>query len=82
MATNPKRNTQALSDLFKQAGEGAQIINNGAVEVQNDDTLRVQYLNIQLLRPDPVQPRRILPHDLHTAFHSQQISPTKPCVNW
>jgi hypothetical protein len=77
MATKPKRNTQALSDLFKQAGEGAQIINNGASEAQDDTSLRVQYLNIQLLRPDPVQPRRILPHDLHTAFHSQQISPNQ-----
>jgi hypothetical protein len=43
----------------------------------HDTSLRVQYLNIQLLRPDPVQPRRILPHDLHTAFHSQQISPNQ-----
>jgi hypothetical protein len=72
-----KNSSDVLSALFQQAGEGAQIINNGTASQQATDALQVQYLNIQLLRPDPVQPRRILPQDLHEAFHSQRISPNQ-----
>jgi hypothetical protein len=30
-----------------------------------------------MVRPDPVQPRRVLPEQLHSAFHSNRLTPTQ-----
>jgi hypothetical protein len=43
----------------------------------HDDSLRVEYILLDLVRPDPVQPRRVLPEHIYWAFHSQQITPSQ-----
>ena len=43
----------------------------------HDDSLRVEYILLDLVRPDPVQPRRVLPEHIYRAFHSQQITPSQ-----
>ena len=42
-----------------------------------EDGLRVEYILLDLVRPDPVQPRRVLPEHIYWAFHSQQITPSE-----
>jgi len=43
----------------------------------HDDSLRVEYILLDLVRPDPVQPRRVLPEHIYWAFHSQQVTPSQ-----
>ena len=50
-------------------GDGlAQLVNGG---------LRVERILLELVRPDPVQPRRVLPEHIHTTFHNSRATPTQ-----
>ncbi|MBK8139219.1 MAG: ParB N-terminal domain-containing protein [Chloroflexi bacterium] len=42
-----------------------------------DDALRVERLLLEVVRPDPVQPRRVLPEHLHFDFHAGRLTPTQ-----
>jgi hypothetical protein len=42
-----------------------------------DNSIRVERLLLEMVRPDPVQPRRVLPEQLHFAFHSNRLTPTQ-----
>lgn len=42
-----------------------------------DDALRVERLLLEMVRPDPVQPRRVLPEHLHFEFHAGRRTPTQ-----
>ncbi len=42
-----------------------------------DDALRVERLLLEVVRPDPVQPRRVLPEHLHFDFHAGRRTPTQ-----
>jgi hypothetical protein len=42
-----------------------------------DNSVRVERILLDMVRPDPVQPRRVLPEALHTAFHQQRLTPTQ-----
>jgi hypothetical protein len=37
--------------------------------------IRVEHLLLDLVRPDPIQPRRVLPDRLHSLFHTGKLSP-------
>jgi hypothetical protein len=39
--------------------------------------LWVERILLKLVRPDPVQPRRVLPERLHFAFHNNRMTPTQ-----
>jgi hypothetical protein len=39
--------------------------------------LRVERLLLELVRPDPVQPRRVLPDRIYHAFHSSKLTPSQ-----
>jgi hypothetical protein len=43
----------------------------------NEDTIRVERILLEMVRPDPVQPRRVLPEYIHVAFHNHQATPTQ-----
>ncbi|MBK9748815.1 MAG: hypothetical protein IPO91_18835 [Chloroflexi bacterium] len=43
----------------------------------NDNTLRVERILLEMVRPDPVQPRRVLPENIHTNFHNNRVTPTQ-----
>jgi len=80
MATKPNKSLDIMNDLMTQALEGSNALNLKANQPHNqetgaDDSLQVHYLNIDLVRPDPVQPRRVLPERLHQALHQQQLGP-------
>ena len=42
-----------------------------------DNSLRVERLLLEMVRPDPVQPRRVLPESIHMRFHSNHVTPTQ-----
>jgi hypothetical protein len=42
-----------------------------------DNALRVERILLHLIRPDPVQPRRVLPESIHFAFHNNRATPTQ-----
>lgn len=39
--------------------------------------IQVERILLELVRPDPVQPRRVLPEAIHVAFHSNRLTPTQ-----
>jgi hypothetical protein len=46
-------------------------------QVFQDNALRIERILLEMVRPDPVQPRRVLPESIHLAFHSNRITPTQ-----
>jgi hypothetical protein len=43
----------------------------------NDNTLRIERILLEMVRPDPVQPRRVLPESIHLNFHNNRVTPTQ-----
>ena len=43
----------------------------------HEEGLRIERILLELVRPDPVQPRRVLPERIHLAFHDNQLTPTQ-----
>ena len=43
----------------------------------HDDSIKVERILLDLVRPDPVQPRRVLPEQIHYAFHNNRLTPTQ-----
>jgi hypothetical protein len=50
---------------------------DGSPQHFQDNTIRVERILLEMVRPDPVQPRRVLPEQLHTAFHGNRLTPTQ-----
>jgi hypothetical protein len=42
----------------------------------DDNAIRVERILLEMVRPDPVQPRRVLPETIHLRFHNHHITPT------
>ena len=42
-----------------------------------DRSIRVERILLEMVRPDPVQPRRVLPEAIHVDFHSNRLTPTQ-----
>jgi hypothetical protein len=71
----PKPNTQRANQLL--AGVTAELLSGELAVGLNDHTLRVDNILLELVRPHPVQPRRVLPEHLHQAFHQEKLTPTQ-----
>jgi len=73
-----KAKTDAImSELYHSMGDGVKAVNGGAAGkiAPATDGLQVVYFDLDILRPDPIQPRRVLPERLHQALHNQQLAP-------
>jgi hypothetical protein len=70
----PKNQTQRIDELLGGVTEELLMGNPQQFE---DNSLRVERLLLEMVRPDPVQPRRVLPEQLHFAFHSNRLTPTQ-----
>jgi hypothetical protein len=70
----PKNNTQRIDDLLNSVTED---LISGVPQQFRDDRLRVERLLLDLVRPDPVQPRRVLPEFLHFEFHNDRMTPAQ-----
>ena len=42
-----------------------------------DRDVRVERILLELVRPDPVQPRRVLPESIYHAFHNNRLTPAQ-----
>jgi len=42
-----------------------------------DNSIRVERILLEMVRPDPVQPRRVLPESIHLNFHNNRVTPTQ-----
>jgi len=70
----PKNQTQRIDELLGGVTEELLLGNPQQFE---DNSIRVERLLLEMVRPDPVQPRRVLPEPLHFAFHSSRLTPTQ-----
>jgi len=70
----PKHQSQRIDDLLGSVTEELLLGNPQQFE---DSSIRVERLLLEMVRPDPVQPRRVLPEQLHFAFHSNRLTPTQ-----
>ena len=43
----------------------------------DDNTIHVERILLEMVRPDPVQPRRVLPENIHLRFHNNHVTPTQ-----
>jgi len=71
----PKRNSDridAILDSFTEEQFGGE----GLSQLQ-DTGLRVDYLPIRLVYPDPAQPRRVLPASIYQAFYEERCTPVQ-----
>ncbi len=69
-ADTPNRINALLQDVGQMM-----ILNADPAERLDNSHLRVEQLPIQLVRPDPAQPRRVLPETIYQAFHQQRLTP-------
>lgn len=69
-----KNQTQRIDELLGGVTEELLLGNPQQFE---DNSIRVERLLLEMVRPDPVQPRRVLPEPLHFAFHSNRLTPTQ-----
>src|SRR5215472_3883948 len=69
------RNTQRATNLL--AGVTEELIGADFGTRLQDNTIRVEKLLLELVRPHPVQPRRVLPERIHHAFHTNQLTPSQ-----
>ena len=42
-----------------------------------DESIRVERILLEMVRPDPIQPRRVLPERIHFAFHENRLTPSQ-----
>lgn len=70
----PKNQTHRIDDLLGSVTEELLLGNPQQFE---DNSIRVERLLLEMVRPDPVQPRRVLPEQIHFAFHSNRLTPTQ-----
>jgi len=70
----PKNQTQRIDELLGGVTEELLLGNPQQFE---DNSIRVERLLLEMVRPDPVQPRRVLPEQLHFAFHNNRLTPTQ-----
>lgn len=55
----------------------ADMLGGGGFDILQDNSLRVERLLLEMVRPDPVQPRRVLPERIYQAFHANRMTPTQ-----
>ena len=55
----------------------ADMLGGDDIDFFQDDSLRVERILLELIRPDPLQPRRVLPDRVYQAFHDNRLTPTQ-----
>ena len=70
----PKNNSRRMDELLASVTED---LLEGNPQQFEDNSIRVERILLEMVRPDPVQPRRVLPEPLHLAFHSSRLTPTQ-----
>ncbi len=55
----------------------ADMLGGSGFDMAMDNSLRVERILLEMVRPDPVQPRRVLPERIYQAFHTNRMTPTQ-----
>ncbi|MBA3869208.1 MAG: ParB N-terminal domain-containing protein [Anaerolineae bacterium] len=70
---NKKRQTNtSLLDTIT-----ADMLGGSGFDIAADNGLRVERILLEMVRPDPVQPRRVLPERIYQVFHTNRMTPTQ-----
>ena len=69
-----KGSTNRIDELL--ASVTTDLMGDGQAAFQ-DNSIRVERLLLEMVRPDPVQPRRVLPESIHLRFHNNHVTPTQ-----
>jgi len=69
-----KGTTNRIDDLL--ASVTGDLLGEVTQTFQNH-TIRVERILLEMVRPDPVQPRRVLPESIHLRFHNSHVTPTQ-----
>jgi len=70
-----RREVDKLSELL--ANFNGDLLGDELPRQFTDDSIKVERIVLDLVRPDPVQPRRVLPDRVHHAFHNNQLTPSQ-----
>jgi hypothetical protein len=71
----PKKNdTDKLDALLASVTED--MLGDDLPQHFADNGIRVERILLEMVRPDPVQPRRVLPEQLHQKFHDNRLTPS------
>lgn len=70
----PKNQSHRIDELLGGVTEEMLL---GSPQQFEDNSIRVERLLLEMVRPDPIQPRRVLPEQLHFAFHNSRLTPTQ-----
>jgi hypothetical protein len=70
-----KHDTSNIDNLL--ASVTADMLGDGFSEPLSDNSIRVERFLLDMVRPDPVQPRRVLPEQVHRKFHDNRLTPTQ-----
>lgn len=69
-----KGNTNRIDELLASVTTDLMGEGQGALQ---DNGIRVERLLLEMVRPDPVQPRRVLSESIHLRFHNNHVTPTQ-----
>ena len=64
-----------LSELL--ANFNGEMLGEDFAQQFEDNTVRVERILLDMVRPDPLQPRRVLPDRVYQAFHNDQLTPSQ-----
>lgn len=70
-----KNDSDKLSELLSSFN--GDLLKEDAPQYFNDDSIRVERILLDMVRPDPIQPRRVLPEKVHLAFHENRLTPSQ-----
>lgn len=70
-----KNETDKLSELL--ASFNGDLLGDDLPQQFNDDSIKVERILLDLVRPDPIQPRRVLPEKIHHDFHESRLTPSQ-----
>ena len=71
MARKREVNTSLLDSVT------ADMLGGMDFQILEEQGLRVERILLEMVRPDPLQPRRVLPDSVYTAFHNNRLTPTQ-----
>ena len=74
MMARPNHDTSRMDDLL--ASVTSDLLSDLPHQFV-DHTIHVERILLEMVRPDPVQPRRVLPENIHLRFHNNQFTPTQ-----
>ena len=70
-----KNDTDKLSELL--ASFNGDLLGDDLPQQFSDDSIKVERILLDLVRPDPIQPRRVLPEKIHHDFHESRLTPSQ-----